>query len=57
MENKLRDSEIVRDWMQHQIKELAIISDDYLREKAIEKITQTAMFRLAHIWLGDLPIK
>ena len=51
------ESQLVRDWLEHQIKKMQCISDEILREQAIESVTAQALFRLAHIWLGDLKIK
>ncbi len=55
--DKTKESQIVRDALEHQIKELNQIHSEILRESAKQKIIQSAMFRLAHIWLGDIQEK
>jgi hypothetical protein len=55
--NKTQQSELIRDWLKNQLKELEIFSNDRIRELAQIKVTEEAMFRLAQIWIGDLELK
>ena len=55
--DKEHESQLIRDWSKAKIQRLQSIDDTILYEKAVEHSTQTAMFRLAHIWLGDISFK
>lgn len=56
--DKTKDSQLVRDWLKNEIKQInsTVLSAEG-KEISIEQRTKTAMFKIAHIWLGDLKWK